>query len=165
MYLFRFPLWCSPSCNRIVQRSNHLNGGYGSDFKYREAMASGSLAGAGLMSAGMAGVGAMFAFSRLRNLAKRWVWALWGWGRGRGEGVVHARGVMLIVLLMLMVRGGGGQKYGRDVGRLGFGWQVHSQGGWGPSGVSGQVHSQVKVRAAAAAPGPGCFGAASVCLG
>jgi len=49
-------------------------------------MASGSLAGAGVMSAGMAGVGAMFAFSPLRNLAKRWVWAMWGWDWGGVKG-------------------------------------------------------------------------------
>lgn len=54
-----------------MQRSNYLNGTYGSDFKYREAMSSPSVLGAGLMSAGMAGVGAMFAFSPLRNVAKK----------------------------------------------------------------------------------------------
>jgi hypothetical protein len=58
-------------CSRIVQLSNYLNGGYGADFKYREAMASSSLPAAGLMAAGMAGVGAMFALSPLRNLAKK----------------------------------------------------------------------------------------------
>lgn len=60
-----------PFCSRIVQRSNYLNGTYGGDFKYREAMSSTSILGAGAMSAGMAGVGAMFAFSPLRNIAKK----------------------------------------------------------------------------------------------
>lgn len=57
--------------SRIVQRSSYLNSGYGSDFKYREAMSSTSIVGAGMMSAGMAAVGAMFAFSPLRNIAKK----------------------------------------------------------------------------------------------
>jgi hypothetical protein len=62
---------CVFVCSRIVQRSSYLNGSYGSDFKYREAMTSTSLLGAGAMSAGMAGVGAMFALGPIRNLAKK----------------------------------------------------------------------------------------------
>jgi hypothetical protein len=54
-----------------VQRSSYLNNSYGSDFKYREASSSSSVLGAGAMAAGMAGIGAMFAFSPLRNLAKK----------------------------------------------------------------------------------------------
>lgn len=54
-----------------MQRSSYLNSNYGSDFKYREASSSSSVLGAGAMAAGMAGIGAMFAFSPLRNLAKK----------------------------------------------------------------------------------------------
>lgn len=57
--------------SRIVQRSSYLNSGYGSDFKYREAMSSPSIVGASAMSAGIAAVGAMFALSPLRNIAKK----------------------------------------------------------------------------------------------
>jgi hypothetical protein len=61
----------TPNNSRIVQRSSYLNSGYGSDFKYREAMSSPSVLGAGAMSAGMAAVGAMFALGPLRNIAKK----------------------------------------------------------------------------------------------
>ncbi|WIA42929.1 hypothetical protein OEZ86_008843 [Tetradesmus obliquus] len=57
--------------SRIVQRSSLLNGLYGPDFKYREAMAPGGLLGAAAMSGMMAGIGAMFALAPLRNLAKK----------------------------------------------------------------------------------------------
>eukprot|EP00882_Tetradesmus_deserticola_P012957 GHRQ01013735.1.p1 GENE.GHRQ01013735.1~~GHRQ01013735.1.p1 ORF type:complete len:414 (+),score=232.18 GHRQ01013735.1:272-1513(+) len=56
--------------SRIVQRSSLLNGLYGPDFKYREAMAPGGLLGAAAMSGLMAGLGAMFALGPLRALAK-----------------------------------------------------------------------------------------------
>ncbi|KAF6259628.1 hypothetical protein COO60DRAFT_1638196 [Scenedesmus sp. NREL 46B-D3] len=57
--------------SRIVQRSSLLNGLYGPDFKYREAMATGGLLGAAAMSGMMAGIGAMFALGPLRSLAKK----------------------------------------------------------------------------------------------
>ncbi|KAF8057624.1 trans-acting enoyl reductase [Scenedesmus sp. PABB004] len=69
------PFVMEPINARIVQRSSWLAGGYGEDFKYREAMAlpagAGGLLGAAGVSAAMVGVGAMFALAPLRNLAKR----------------------------------------------------------------------------------------------
>jgi hypothetical protein len=64
------PFVMEPVNSRIVQYSNYLTGGYGDDFRYTEASGMKSLAAAAAMSAGMAAVGAMFAFSFLRNLAK-----------------------------------------------------------------------------------------------
>jgi hypothetical protein len=64
------PFVMEPVNSRIVQYSSYLTGGYGPDFRYTEASGMKSLAAATAMSVGMAAVGAMFAFSFLRNLAK-----------------------------------------------------------------------------------------------
>eukprot|EP00879_Flechtneria_rotunda_P007646 GHRR01008018.1.p1 GENE.GHRR01008018.1~~GHRR01008018.1.p1 ORF type:complete len:404 (+),score=160.62 GHRR01008018.1:312-1523(+) len=64
------PFVMEPINSRIVQRSSYLNGYYGSDFKYREAMGVGNIIFAGVMSAFFTGLQAVFALGPLRNIAK-----------------------------------------------------------------------------------------------
>lgn len=65
------PFVMEPINARIVQRSSWLaGGGYGPDFKYREAMAMTSLLAAAGNSAFTAAIGAVFAIGPLRNAAK-----------------------------------------------------------------------------------------------
>ena len=58
--------------SKVVQRSNYLAPKpYGSDFKYREGMGTGSLIFASAVSAATVAGGALFSIPVLRNVAKR----------------------------------------------------------------------------------------------